>query len=346
VGQKGRGWCYLLKPTPDLWSLVLRHRTQILYIADISLICMNLELRPGQVVLESGTGSASLTHSLCRAVAPSGHVFTYEFHCERADAARKELIDHGLSSVVTVTHRDIMENGFPLDVHGPVQAAPSKPDEASTAEKEDKKGAPMSAHGRADAIFLDLPGPWKVVENAAACLAPNGRFCSFSPCIEQVQKTCEALSQHGFTEINTIEVLLREYELKVENLYYTTDEVLETTLVSKSNRYKGGQGVKDEEAGPGAGTTLEAAMQEDMGAENMTKRKREGDDEKEGAEGEGEEKVPEANDTTSQPLQSKGPGSRIKVSAHGIPYSSVVTTRPSIDARGHTGYLTFARKFV
>jgi tRNA (adenine57-N1/adenine58-N1)-methyltransferase len=88
VGADGRSWLLLLRPTPALWTRVLRHRTQILYAPDIANICANLALAPGRLVLESGTGSGSLTTSLARAVAPHGRVFSFEFHAQRAAAAR------------------------------------------------------------------------------------------------------------------------------------------------------------------------------------------------------------------------------------------------------------------
>ncbi|MXQ87448.1 hypothetical protein E5288_WYG000098 [Bos mutus] len=49
------GWVYVLHPTPELWTLNLPHRTQILYSTDIALLTMMLELRPGSVVCESGS---------------------------------------------------------------------------------------------------------------------------------------------------------------------------------------------------------------------------------------------------------------------------------------------------
>ncbi len=49
-------------------------------------------------------------------------------------------------------------------------------------------------------------------------LSSGGRLCSFSPCIEQVQRTCEALLDHGFEEICTLEVLLRVHDVRSVSL--------------------------------------------------------------------------------------------------------------------------------
>uniref|UniRef100_A0ACD5UPF1 Uncharacterized protein n=1 Tax=Avena sativa TaxID=4498 RepID=A0ACD5UPF1_AVESA len=246
-GRKaGGGFVHLLAPTPELWTLVLSHRTQILYIADISLVVAYLELVPGCVVLESGTGSGSLTTSLARAIAPQGRVYTFDFHDQRAASAREDFEKNGLSSLITVAVRDIQGEGFP----------------------EEHSGA-------ADAVFLDLPQPWLAIPSAGTMLRQDGILCSFSPCIEQVQRACEAM-RSCFTDIRTFEILLRTYD------------VHEGALKSA--------------------TANEAA---NVGSIPEKKRKI--------------RSAGEAFDSTQ---------------------TSSVMARPSSIARGHTGYLTFARRSV
>ncbi|KAG0258269.1 tRNA (adenine(58)-N(1))-methyltransferase catalytic subunit trmt61a, partial [Linnemannia exigua] len=111
----GRGFLFLLYPTPELWTLILPHRTQILYIADISLIMSFLDLKPGRVMIESGTGSGSFSHSIARTIAPGGHLFTFEYHQDRVAIATKEFEEHGLKDLVTIECRDVCKNGFGLE---------------------------------------------------------------------------------------------------------------------------------------------------------------------------------------------------------------------------------------
>ncbi|XP_045504222.1 tRNA (adenine(58)-N(1))-methyltransferase catalytic subunit TRMT61A [Colias croceus] len=183
--ELSKGWGHVLQPTPELWSLTLPHRTQIIYTPDISMILLQLDLVPGSVVIEAGTGSGSLTHALIRRVRPNGHVYTFDFHDHRAKLAREEFEAHGIAEYVTAQHRDVLEQGFGDELNG-----------------------------KADAVFLDLPKPWAGVPHAVSAIKDEGgRFCSFSPCIEQVQRTCIALEQNGFQDIITMEVL--QTELKV-----------------------------------------------------------------------------------------------------------------------------------
>jgi len=182
--QLSRGYGYALQPTPELWTKCLPHRTQILYNTDISLVVLQLQLKPGSRVVESGTGSGSLSHALARTLAPNGHLYTFDFHSERVERARAEFDSHGLAGMVTAACRDVCADGFGLQ------------DEA-------------------DAVFLDLPHPWEVVSHAKNALKRSGgRICSFSPCIEQVQKTCTELKACGFTEISTMECLNREFQVR------------------------------------------------------------------------------------------------------------------------------------
>ena len=50
----GKAWVCVVHPTPELWTLTLPHRTQIVYSVDISIVLLQLELRPGSVVCECG----------------------------------------------------------------------------------------------------------------------------------------------------------------------------------------------------------------------------------------------------------------------------------------------------
>ncbi|WOK96066.1 tRNA (adenine(58)-N(1))-methyltransferase catalytic subunit TRMT61A [Canna indica] len=246
LSNKG-GFVFVLAPTPELWTLVLSHRTQILYLADISFVISYLEVVPGCVVLESGTGSGSLTTSLARAVAPSGHVHTFDFHEQRAALAREDFERNGMSSLITVTVRDIQGEGFPEEFCG-----------------------------AADSVFLDLPQPWLALPSVRRMLKQDGVLCSFSPCIEQVQRSCDVL-QSGFTDIRTFEVLLRSYEVREERMMRT-----------------------------------EGDQDGDLAGPFSRKRK---------------QRIPhDANNGSGETTT-----------------TTTVMARPCREARGHTGYLTFAR---
>ncbi|XP_034934518.1 tRNA (adenine(58)-N(1))-methyltransferase catalytic subunit TRMT61A isoform X1 [Chelonus insularis] len=206
--ELSRGWGYILQPTPELWTETLPHRTQIIYTADCSLIVHLLNLIPGSVVVETGTGSGCLSHFLIRTIKPHGHLYTFDFHKQRVELATEEFSKHGLEKFVTVADRDVCREGF---------------------------GDNLKL--KADAILLDLPLPWLTIDHAVNTLKTSGgKLCSFSPCIEQVQQTCLKLEATGFVDINVYELLQKELTVVFKSIpkldleclkkQHTSDEVI------------------------------------------------------------------------------------------------------------------------
>jgi tRNA (adenine57-N1/adenine58-N1)-methyltransferase len=315
--NRGYGFVYLLKPTPELWVRSLNHRTQIVHELDASMICFYLNLRPNMVVCESGTGSGAMSHCILRTIAPAGSLHTYEFNQSRAETAASEFKKNGVGHLVSCYHKDVCgknnDGGF---------------------------GLPQ---GTADAIFLDLPEPWLAIPHAAYTLKPNARVATYSPCVEQSQKTVLAMRQAGFHSMKTMEFRLKEH--------YVDEVEYEPTPKEKRPRI-----------GPnphlfGNGTTTTSGG-EDTGAE--------ADNEKSEYETEGEQQaslatagttlketttsIPEPLSTSAAAVATAPPGSTAPLagSANGGSGASsakrkkMLVARPFVNMRGHTAFLTFA----
>ena len=222
----GSGFLHVLPPTPETWTYSLPHRTQVVYSPDYSYILHRIKARPGSTIIEAGSGSGSFTHAAARAAfsgyggaaaadgdegttKPScGKVYTYEFHSERHKRVAQELQDHGLSSIVTATHRDVYLDGFmlPNPMTGVLKTSPS-----------------------VDAVFLDLPAPWSALPHLTRAdpspLDPNStvHLCTFSPCIEQAQKTISHLRRFNWLEIEMVEVQNRRIDIRREYTGYDYD---------------------------------------------------------------------------------------------------------------------------
>ncbi|EEH42627.1 tRNA 1-methyladenosine methyltransferase subunit GCD14 [Paracoccidioides brasiliensis Pb18] len=209
------GFIHLLPPTPESWTASLPHRTQVVYTPDYSYILHRIRARPGSTLIEAGAGSGSFTHAAARAVFngyPSqtdternkrlGKVYSFEFHAQRAMKVREEIRDHGLEGIVHVNHRDVYNEGFLLR-------------EAFACESP-----------RANAIFLDLPAPWHALKHlvrepadgSPSPLDPSSpiHICTFSPCLEQVQRTISAMRQHDWISISMVEIAHRFIEVRRE----------------------------------------------------------------------------------------------------------------------------------
>ena len=141
-------------------------------------------------------------------------------------------------------------------------------------------------------------------------MVAGGRLCSFSPCIEQVQRTCQRLRSNGFEEINTVECLRRIHEFRYQHrsrISFTADR-------------------KPEELIDEVSIKADAMDEENVTEETSNKR--------EATEGDDEETTPTKKlRSNAQPTATKKQSKETE---------SFLTAVGPLVMPGHTGYLTFA----
>lgn len=176
---KNKFW--IIKPNFCDFISVFKRPTQIIYPKDAGLIILKLGITPGKKIIEAGTGSGSLTAIMAQMVKPDGHVFTYDMSNKFLEAAKRNISKINASDYVTFINSDA------------------------------RKGFGKSD---CDAVVLDLADPWNVVPHAYNSLKGGCTMASFSPTINQVEKTTISLRENGFISVESCECFLREMHIE------------------------------------------------------------------------------------------------------------------------------------
>lgn len=159
----------------------LKRGAQIITPKDSSAIAAYLGLTDGKTVIEGGAGSGGLTIALLNAVRPNGRVTTYELRSDHLDRTALNVEMAGLSEHWEGKIGDIRE----LDIEN-----------------------------EADAFVIDIPDGETTVKCASRALITGGRFVSYVPTVNQMERVVPALRQEGFQNISAEEIIRREYSVK------------------------------------------------------------------------------------------------------------------------------------
>lgn len=170
---------FLLQPGVVENIFHMRRKTQIVYPKDLGYILLMLDVKEGDRVIDVGLGSGAMCGALARLVGASGRVYAYERRGDCIVLAQENLKEWGVIDRVTIHLQDIEEGFVERDV---------------------------------DALFLDVPEPWKYLKQCWDALRGGGRLAIVSPTAGQVIEVLRGLGALPFVTVQVWESLFREYK--------------------------------------------------------------------------------------------------------------------------------------
>lgn len=193
----------VLRPTIVDYLQKLRRAPQIMLPKDAAQVVAHTGVGPGSLVVDAGAGSGALAIFLGNLVRPDGRVISYEVREDFAALAEENIRMAGLEDIVKVKHKDI---------YGGID------------ERE------------VDLVNLDLPQPELALAHAEQALKIGGYLATFTPCVEQLQRLYRDLPNFSFTNVKTIECIVRDMEVKPNGTRPSTRMIAHTGYLTFARR--------------------------------------------------------------------------------------------------------------
>ena len=191
----------VLKPTLEQIIMNMPRQAQVIYPKDIASMLMWGDVAPGQRIVEVGCGHGALTMSLLRALGREGHLTTYDIRPDHLNRTRK--------NIALYLGEEYLErwSSVAFDITTPEQNHEG-PDDSRAAVLQ---GEPLP---RAQAVFTDIPEPWRMLDAAAAILVDGGVWVAYIPTVLQLMQQVVGLNHHrAFSLAEGFETLQRYWHV-------------------------------------------------------------------------------------------------------------------------------------
>ncbi|KAJ1664576.1 hypothetical protein EV178_003992 [Coemansia sp. RSA 1646] len=228
-------------PTLEEYVLRCKRKTTPIYPKDASAIVSLLDAGPSDCILEAGTGNASLTMHLARAVGPTGMVHTVERHAETAKHARglvkqfqrgrllPQITFHvGVLSEAIGTAIASISKVQPVVIDSIVSAAAAAAAAAAEAAEAAESEAATRETMVLDGVVLDMPTPWTQLPHIQEFLKTDRFAVCYLPSMSQVVDLVRACKAWPLLVEDIVEVDWRPWDVRAATVRNTTTATEQT----------------------------------------------------------------------------------------------------------------------